>query len=541
MSVHAPSHATPGAPIVSSLKGGQSWFLLGAALIILSLLFCVATTGAKAGGPTWLSLSIWVPILAGVIVMSIGDDKNRVLARQIALIGAVAGWLVTIPLYAGFSSASVEMQFVEFMPWIERFQINYHLGVDGISLIFILLNAFVTVLVVIAGWEVIESRVSQYMAAFLMMSGLMNGVFSSLDAALFYVFFEATLIPMYMVIGIWGGPNRVYAAFKFFLFTLLGSLLFLIALIYLYTEAGGSFSILDFHTLPISGAAQIWLFFAFFAAFSVKVPMWPVHTWLPDAHVEAPTGGSAVLAAIMLKLGAYGFIRFSLPILPDASRELAGFMITLSLIAVVYIGLVALVQKDMKKLIAYSSISHMGFVTLGFFIFNAAGIEGALVQMISHGFVSAAMFLCVGVMYDRMHSRLISDYGGVVNTMPKFAAFMMLFAMANCGLPATSGFVGEFMVILGAVQYNFWIGFAAASTLIFGAAYTLWMYKRVIFGDIANDHVRALIDLNGREFLVMSLLAIPVLWVGLYPAIITDVMHASVAELLKHVAQSKFN
>ncbi|MFN0299172.1 MAG: NADH-quinone oxidoreductase subunit M [Burkholderiales bacterium] len=472
--------------------------------------------------------------------MLTGDDTNRVLARRIALIGAIAGWCVTIPLYAGFDVKSPDMQFVELTPWIERFHINYHVGVDGISLIFVLLNAFVTVLVVIAGWEVIESRVSQYMSAFLIMSGLMNGVFGALDAALFYVFFEATLIPMYLVIGIWGGPNRVYAALKFFLFTLAGSLLFLVALIFLYTESGGSFSIQDFHTLPIPDIrTQIWLFIAFFAAFSVKVPMWPVHTWLPDAHVEAPTGGSAVLAAIMLKLGAYGFIRFSLPILPDASHALAGFMITLSLIAVVYIGLVALVQQDMKKLIAYSSISHMGFVTLGFFIFNAAGVEGALVQMISHGFVSAAMFLCVGVMYDRMHSRMIADYGGVVNTMPKFAAFMMLFAMANCGLPATSGFVGEFMVILGAVQYNFWIGFAAATTLIFGAAYTLWMVKRVIFGDVANDSVKALTDINGREFVVMALLAIPVLWVGLYPAIVTDVMHASVAELLRHVGQSK--
>ncbi|MFM9883646.1 MAG: NADH-quinone oxidoreductase subunit M [Burkholderiales bacterium] len=506
----------------------------------MSLLFGVATSGNKAAETPWVSLAIWIPILAGVVVMFTGDDTNRALARRIALIGAIAGWLVTIPLYAGFDVKSPDMQFVELTPWIERFQINYHLGVDGISLIFILLNAFVTVLVVIAGWEVIESRVSQYMAAFLIMSGLMNGVFGALDAALFYVFFEATLIPMYLVIGIWGGPNRVYAALKFFLFTLAGSLLFLIALIYLYTESGGSFSIQDFHTLPIPELrTQIWLFIAFFAAFSVKVPMWPVHTWLPDAHVEAPTGGSAVLAAIMLKLGAYGFIRFSLPILPDASHALAGFMITLSLIAIVYIGLVALVQKDMKKLIAYSSISHMGFVTLGFFIFNAAGVEGALVQMISHGFVSAAMFLCVGVMYDRMHSRMIADYGGVVNTMPKFAAFMMLFAMANCGLPATSGFVGEFMVILGAVQYNFWIGFAAATTLIFGAAYTLWMYKRVIFGDVANDSVKALTDINGREFVVMALLAVPVLWVGLYPAVITDVMHASVAELLRHVGQSK--
>ncbi len=540
MSVHASSHSAPGAPVVSSLKGGQNWLLLGVALIAISFLVGAATTGTKAAGTAWLSLSIWVPILAGVVVMLIGDDTNRVIARRIALLGAIAGWLVTIPLYVGFTPSSPDMQFVEISPWIERFHINYHVGVDGISLIFILLNAFVTVLVVIAGWEVIESRVSQYMAAFLIMSGLMNGVFSALDAALFYVFFEATLIPMYLVIGIWGGPNRVYAAFKFFLFTLLGSLLFLVALIYLYTESGGTFSIQDFHTLPIPRDAQIWLFFAFFAAFSVKVPMWPVHTWLPDAHVEAPTGGSAVLAAIMLKLGAYGFIRFSLPILPDASHALAGFMITLSLIAVVYIGLVALVQKDMKKLIAYSSISHMGFVTLGFFIFNAAGVEGALVQMISHGFVSAAMFLCVGVMYDRMHSRMIADYGGVVNTMPKFAAFMMLFAMANCGLPATSGFVGEFMVILGAVQYNFWIGFAAATTLIFGAAYTLWMVKRVIFGESANDSVKALTDINGREFLVMTLLAIPVLWVGLYPAIVTDVMHASVAELLRHVGQSKF-
>ncbi len=540
MAVHASSHATPAASTGSSLKGGQAWYLLGIALLLLSVLFGIATTGNKAAETPWVSLAIWIPILAGVLVMFTGDDSNRVLARRIALVGAIAGWLVTIPLYAGFDVKSPDMQFVEIAPWIERFHINYHVGVDGISLIFILLNAFVTVLVVIAGWEVIESRVSQYMAAFLIMSGLMNGVFGALDAALFYVFFEATLIPMYLVIGIWGGPNRVYAALKFFLFTLAGSLLFLVALIYLYTESGGSFSIQDFHTLPIPEIqTQIWLFIAFFAAFSVKVPMWPVHTWLPDAHVEAPTGGSAVLAAIMLKLGAYGFIRFSLPILPDASHALAGVMITLSLIAIVYIGLVALVQKDMKKLIAYSSISHMGFVTLGFFIFNAAGVEGALVQMISHGFVSAAMFLCVGVMYDRMHSRMIADYGGVVNTMPKFAAFMMLFAMANCGLPATSGFVGEFMVILGAVQYNFWIGFAAATTLIFGAAYTLWMYKRVIFGDVANDSVKALTDINGREFVVMALLATPVLWVGLHPAVITDVMHASVAELLKHVAQSK--
>jgi NADH-quinone oxidoreductase subunit M len=543
MSTHASSHASHGAaasgPIESSLKGGRSWWLLGIALVVLSWLIGVANAGNKAHGIDWLSLSIWVPILAGIVVMFFGDDRNAAMVRPIALVGAIAGWLVTIPLYTGFDAATHEMQFVQLLPWIHRFNINYHLGVDGISVLFILLNSFVTVLVVIAGWTVIQSRVSQYMAAFLIMSGLMNGVFSSLDAVLFYVFFEATLIPMYLVIGVWGGPNRVYAAFKFFLYTLLGSLLFLVALVYLYNLSGGSFSILDFHTLPIPYAAQVWLFFAFFAAFSVKVPMWPVHTWLPDAHVEAPTGGSAVLAAIMLKLGAYGFIRFSLPILPDASQALAGFMITLSLIAVVYIGLVALVQSDMKKLIAYSSISHMGFVTLGFFIFNAAGVEGALVQMISHGFVSAAMFLCVGVVYDRMHSRLISDYGGVVNTMPKFASFMMLFAMANCGLPATSGFVGEFMVILGAIKFNFWIGFLAATTLVFGAAYTLWMYKRVIFGDVGNSHVAELRDIDAREFLVLGLLAIAVLAIGIYPALITDLMHASVAELLRHVAQSK--
>jgi NADH-quinone oxidoreductase subunit M len=431
------------------------------------------------------------------------------------------------------------MQFVEMSPWIPRFNINYNLGVDGISVLFILLNSFITVLVVLAGWESIQKRVAQYMAAFLIMSGLLNGVFSALDAMLFYVFFEATLIPMYLVIGVWGGPNRVYAAVKFFLYTLLGSLLMLVAFLYLYDKSGGSFSILDWHKLPLAMTPQILLFAAFFLAFAVKVPMWPVHTWLPDAHVEAPTGGSAVLAAILLKLGAYGFIRFSLPVLPDASHALSGFMITLSLIGVVYIGLVALVQTDMKKLIAYSSIAHMGFVTLGFFIFNAYGVEGALVQMISHGFVSAAMFLCVGVMYDRMHSRMIADYGGVVNTMPKFASLMMLFAMANCGLPATSGFVGEFMVIMGAVKFNFWIGFLSATTLIFGAAYTLWMYKRVIFGAVANDHVAALKDIGAREFLVLALLAVAVLGMGLFPLPFTEVMHASVNELLKHLAASK--
>jgi len=402
------------------------------------------------------------------------------------------------------------------------------------------LNAFITVLVVIAGWTVIQNRVAQYMAAFLIMSGLLNGVFSALDGLLFYVFFEATLIPMFVIIGVWGGPNRVYAALKFFLYTLFGSLLMLVALLYLYNKSGGSFAIMDWWKLPLPLGTQMLLFFGLLFAFAVKVPMWPVHTWLPDAHTEAPTGGSVVLAAIMLKLGAYGFVRFTLPILPDASRELAWLMVSLSLIAVVYIGLVALVQTDMKRLIAYSSISHMGFVTLGFFIFNAWGVEGALVQMISHGFISAAMFLCVGVMYDRMHSRNIADYGGVVNTMPRFAALMMLFAMANSGLPATSGFVGEFMVIMGAMKANFWIAFAAATTLVFGSAYTLWMYKRVIFGAVANGHVAQLTDLNGRETLVLGLLAVAVLAMGIWPLPFTEVMHAAVNELLRHVALPKY-
>ncbi|CAG0124245.1 NADH-quinone oxidoreductase subunit M [Rhodocyclaceae bacterium] len=486
-----------------------------------------------------LSVVIWLPIIFGILVLATGNDRNAPLARIIALVGAILGFLVAIPLYTGFDKMTSAMQFVEMRDWITRYNIHYHLGVDGISMLFILLNSFFTPLVVIAGWKVIEKRVAQYMAAFLIMSGLVNGVFASLDAVLFYVFWEAMLIPMFIIIGVWGGPNRVYAAVKFFLYTLLGSLLMLVALLYLYFQSGGSFEILDYHQMAIPLTAQILVFIAFFAAFSVKVPMFPVHTWLPDAHVEAPTGGSVVLAAIMLKVGAYGFIRFSLPITPDASHKLAGVMIALSLIAVVYIGLVALAQSDMKKLVAYSSISHMGFVTLGFFIFNAYGMEGALLQMISHGFVSGALFLCIGVLYDRMHSRQISDYGGVANTMPVFAAFFMLFAMANSGLPGTSGFVGEFMVILGAVKVNFWYAFLAAATLVFGAAYTLWMYKRVIFGAVANHHVAKLTDITLREKFVFVILALTVLGMGLYPLPFSEIMHASVNDLLVHVARSK--
>ena len=486
----------------------------------------------------YLSAAIWIPILFGFLVLLVGNDRNAGTVRLLALVGALAGFAATIPLFTGFDRGTADFQFVESTPWIERLSVNYHLGVDGLSVWFVLLTAFITIFVVIAAWEVIQEKVAQYMASFLILSGLMIGVFAALDGLLFYVFFEATLIPMYIIIGAWGGPNRVYAAFKFFLYTLLGSLLTLVALVYLYLQSG-SFAITDWHALPLSLDEQVLIFFAFLLAFAVKVPMWPVHTWLPDAHVEAPTGGSVVLAAIMLKLGAYGFLRFSLPIAPDASHELSWLMIALSLVAVVYIGLVALVQADMKKLVAYSSIAHMGFVTLGFFMFNQLGVQGAIVQMISHGFVSAAMFLCIGVMYDRLHSRQIADYGGVVNTMPKFAALFMLFTMANAGLPATSGFVGEFMVILGAVQYNFWIAFAAGTTLIFGAAYSLWMYKRVIFGAIANDHVRELKDVNRREFWMLAALAIAVLWMGLYPRPVTDMTDLSVAKLLEHVAVSK--
>jgi NADH-quinone oxidoreductase subunit M len=487
----------------------------------------------------WLSLAIWIPIVFGVVVLAAGRERNLAVIKTVSLAGSLLGLLVTLPIYTGFDASQGGLQFVEKAVWIERLNAHYHLGVDGLSFWFVPLTAFITVLVIIAGWEVIEEKVAQYNAAFLILSGLMVGVFSAVDGLLFYVFFEATLIPMYIIIGVWGGPNRVYAAFKFFMYTLLGSLLMLVALVYLYYVSGASFDIFTWHKTKIALPAQVLLFLAFFAAFAVKVPMWPVHTWLPDAHVEAPTGGSVVLAAIMLKLGAYGFVRFSLPITPDAAHELDWFIIAISLIAVVYIGFVALVQTDMKKLVAYSSIAHMGFVTLGFFIFSQIGVEGALVQMISHGFISGAMFLCIGVMYDRMHSRNIADYGGVVNTMPKFAAFMMLFAMANSGLPATSGFVGEFMVILGAVQYNFLIAFAAASTLILGAAYSLWMYKRVIFGAVGNPHVAGLTDIGRREFLVLGLLAAAVLWMGVYPKPFTDLMHASVVDLLQHVGQSK--
>jgi NADH-quinone oxidoreductase subunit M len=492
-----------------------------------------------------LSLVIWTPIVGGLLVFATGSDRNAPVARWLSLVIAVATLILSIPLYTHFDTTTAAMQFTEGDPatgqglWISAFNVYYHLGIDGISLLMILLTAFITVLVVAAGWKVIQNRVALYMGSFLIMEGLMIGVFSALDAILFYVFWEAMLVPMYLIIGIWGGPNRVYAAIKFFLYTFLGSVLMLVSFIYLYYQTNHSFDILAFHQVKLGMTEQILIFLAMFSAFAVKVPMWPVHTWLPDAHVQAPTGGSVVLAAIMLKLGAYGFLRFNLPITPDASHELTWLMVTLSLIAVVYIGLVALVQKDMKKLIAYSSISHMGFVTLGFFMFNAQGVEGGIIQMVSHGFISGAMFLCVGVLYDRLHSREIADYGGVANKMPVFAAFMMLFAMANSGLPGTSGFVGEFLVILSAFQVNIWYAVLAATTLIFGAAYTLWMYKRVIFGEVANDKVASLTDITSRETAILVALAFFVLFMGLWPNPFLDVMHASVNHLLAHVQISK--
>jgi NADH-quinone oxidoreductase subunit M len=486
-----------------------------------------------------LSLAIWLPILFGLLVLAIGNDKKPGMTRMLSLVGSIVSFLVTLPLIQNFDNAAHGMQFVERAAWISSFNIFYSLGIDGISLWFVPLTAFITVIVVVAGWQVIENKVSQYMGAFLILSGAMIGVFCALDGMLFYVFFEATLIPMFIIIGVWGGSNRMYAAIKFFLYTFLGSLLMLVALIYLYFKAGHSFDILAWHTLPLPLAVQIPIFLAFLMAFAVKVPMWPVHTWLPDAHVEAPTGGSVVLAAIMLKLGGYGFLRFSLPVTPDASHYLAPLVMSLSLIAVIYIGLVAMVQADMKKLVAYSSIAHMGFVTLGCFLFNNMSAQGAIMQMISHGFVSGAMFLCIGVLYDRMHTRQIAEYGGVVNTMPRFATFFVLFSLANAGLPATSGFIGEFMVILGSVQFNFWIGVLAGTALILGAAYSLWLVKRVVFGAVGNKHVAALQDLSGREFLMLGLLAIAVIIMGVYPAPIGDTLQTSVSDLLKHAAVSK--
>ena len=496
-----------------------------------------------------LSLVIWTPIIGGLLVLLAGD-KEPAGARKIALTVSIATLLLSIPLYTGFDSGTHLVQFVERHPWIPAFNIEYYVGIDGISMPLILLTTFMTIIVIISAWEVIQYKASQYLAAFLIMEGFMIGTFASLDAILFYVFFEAMLIPMFLVIGIWGGANRIYATMKFFLYTFIGSVLMLVALIYMYSKSG-TFAIFDLHSLGLSMNEQILIFLAFLVAFAVKVPMWPVHTWLPDAHVEAPTGGSVILAAIMLKIGGYGFLRFSLPITPDASAELDWLIITMSLTAVVYIGFVALVQQDMKKLIAYSSIAHMGFVTLGFFIVfkifdndpggqgAALALEGGMVQMVSHGFISGAMFLCVGVMYDRMHSRQIADYGGVVNRMPIFAAFMVFFAMSNAGLPGTSGFVGEFMVILASFKADFWIAFLAATTLILGAAYTLWMVKRVVFGATANDQVAKLTDINKREFLFLSILAIAVLVLGLWPDPLVDVMHATIDNLLVHIMISK--
>jgi NADH-quinone oxidoreductase subunit M len=496
-----------------------------------------------------LSIVIWLPILGGVAVMAIGSERAQ-LAKQVSLVVSLLTFALSIPLWTGFDSSSAAMQFVERVPWIERLGAAYALGVDGISMPLVLLTTFLTPFVVVAGWQVIETRPAQYFAAFLILEGLMVGTFAATDALLFYVFWEAMLVPMFIIIGVWGGPRRVYATVKFFLYTFLGSVFMLVALIYMYLKAG-DYSIASFHALRLTMSEQILIFLAFLFAFAVKVPMFPVHTWLPDAHVEAPTGGSVILAAILLKMGGYGFVRFSLPIAPDASQELAWLMIALSLIAVIYIGFVALVQADMKKLIAYSSIAHMGFVTLGFFVIFAAtgespdsdgarlALQGGMMQMLSHGLISGALFLCVGVLYDRMHSREISAYGGVVNTMPKFAALMVLFALANAGLPGTSGFVGEFFVILGTFHADPWLAFLAAFTLILGAAYTLWMVKRVVFGEVANDHVAALTDVGAREFWMLMVLAIAVLLVGIWPAPLVDVMDASLGNLLNHVGQPK--
>lgn len=499
-----------------------------------------------------LSLTVWTPILGGIAVLLSGDRGDAEGVRRLALVVSVITFILSIGLYTGFDVSTAAMQFEEKSAWISAFNIFYHLGVDGISMPLIILTTFTTILVIIAGWEVIKVKPSQYMAAFLIMEGLMVGVFSALDSILFYVFWEGMLVPMFILIGVWGGERRVYATIKFFIYTFIGSVFMLVALIYMYFQ-GDSFSILDMQQMKLGMDEQLLIFIAFLMAFAVKVPMWPVHTWLPDAHVEAPTGGSVILAAIMLKIGGYGFLRFSLPITPDASQALDWLIILMSLVAVVYIGFVALVQKDMKKLVAYSSIAHMGFVTLGMFVIfqiwdNPANadhsgavlaVEGAMVQMISHGFISGALFLMIGVLYDRMHTRDITAYGGVVNTMPVFAAFAVFFAMSNAGLPGTSGFVGEFMVIIAAFHANFWYAFLAATTLILGAAYTLWMVKRVFYGEVANDKVRALKDINQREFLIMATLAIAVLALGLWPAPVVDVMHVTIENLLQHVAVSK--
>jgi len=496
-----------------------------------------------------LSCLIWIPIAAGVLILLLGE-RNIVIGRWLALAASLVTLALTVPLWAHFDTTTAAMQFIEQLPWIPRFRAYYALGVDGISLPLIVLTAFMTVPVVIAGWTVIEKRPAQYYAAFLIMEGLMIGVFAATDALLFYFFWEAMLIPMFLIIGIWGGPRRVYATIKFFLYTFLGSVFMLAALIYMYVKAG-DYAIASFQAMPLSLIEQRWIFVAFLLAFAVKVPMWPVHTWLPDAHVEAPTGGSVILAAIMLKMGGYGFLRFSLPVAPDASRELDLLVITLSLIAVIYIGYVALVQLDMKKLIAYSSISHMGFVTLGAFVMYeivrntgslqgaGMGVDGAMVQMVSHGLISGALFLCVGVLYDRLHSRQIADYGGVVNTMPIFAAFMVLFALANTGLPGTSGFVGEFLVIIASFRASFWYSALAAVTLILSSGYTLWLVKRVVFGPVTSPRVAALQDLNGREYLVLGALAVAVLLVGVWPAPLLKVMQPTVHHLVSQAVATK--